>query len=471
MFTTLAGSIMAAKIHFSQMKYPIMKRRDRGVAECIYQNEVEKIEVTEKYEKSIMPESGYMTVEEYEAKSKAKPKSQIKPEEANMPKDSNMVYVPQKTFKLVKYNDPVGSPELNLPRKLNFDRQINAQGIVSGDRTMLVYPSVYYYAQSDCTSCDLFLIKLDPTLNDTEKVMRANIIKREEQPLISTDKDIDTKYIFRTLTPVDFSSDNKKLIVKEKVGHRHDGIWKTDLWVYDFEKRTAKKLPQIRDAIINYWAEKADVDFEEKRWDIYPLGFDSNDDNRVILSAYAYTGDVPKFLGTWSIDTEGESAKLEDIDGISVPVSVVGYRLAEDSVMDPDEVEFEAKEAKKTEKEEAKRAKEIEHQEKNQKKIEYKRQIQQMDMETLMKIRERRLKQKGLIPDTEYQYEKSTESSIYNVNDKSVTPQIIEEQNVKKPTNNENPSIDNNAADDKTQLDDESKQEFDSGLNFDEYKL
>ena len=131
MFTSLAGMYMAAKVHFTQMKYSATKRRDRGVAECIYQNKVEKIEATEKYEKSRMPESGYMTVAEYEAKSRAKTKKEISEEvkEAQVPDDPNMVYVPQKKFKLVKYNDPIGSPELSLPRKLNFDRQINAQGI------------------------------------------------------------------------------------------------------------------------------------------------------------------------------------------------------------------------------------------------------------------------------------------------------------------------------------------------------
>lgn len=396
MFTTLAGAVMAAKVHFNQMKYPLMKKRDRGVAECIYQNEVEKIDVTEKYEKSLLPESGYMTVEEYEAKSRAKTKADIKVEEAQIPKDSHMVYVPQKTFKLVKYNDPIGSPELSLPRKLNFDRQINAQGIISGDKTMLVYPAVYYYAETDCTSCDLFLIKLDPALTDTEKAMRANIIQKDEKPLISTDKDIDTKFIFRTLTPIDFSSDNKKLVVKEKVGHRHDGIWRTDLWVYDFEKKQATKYPQVRDAIINYWAEKEGIDFDEKRWDIYPLGFDAEDDDRVIISAYAYTGDVPKFLGTWSVDVNGNIVKPEDFDGVNIPVSVIGYRLAEDSVKDASEVEFEAKRAKELEKAENKKLKEAEEFDKKVKKLEYERQLRQMDMETMLKIRERKLQQKEL---------------------------------------------------------------------------
>ncbi|MCQ2739916.1 MAG: hypothetical protein MJ237_06785 [bacterium] len=409
MATSFAGLIMATKMHFAQMKYPIMKKTDRGVAECLYENEVNKVGVKEKYEKSRMPESGYMTVEEYEVKSRAISKHDIKVPEGQIPKDPNMVYVPQKTYKLVKYNDPVGSPELNIPRRLNFDRQINAQGIVSGDKTMLVYPSVYYYAESDCTSCDLFMIKLDPKYNDTEKVMRANIVQKEEKPLISTDKSVDVKYVFRTLTPIDFSTDNTKLLVKEKVGYRHDGIWKTDLWVYDFKENKAVKLPQIRDAIVNYWAENGGTDFDENRWDIYPLGFDANDNNRIVLCAYAYTGDVPNFLGTWSIDIKGSNAKLEAKDGSNFPVSVVGYRLETDSVKDIAEVEFEAKQAKKIEDANNKQQKTEEKFEQKTAKTEYKRQIRQMDMDAMIQINNRRAAQKELSKNKKTKVDTSTE--------------------------------------------------------------
>ena len=393
MFEAIAGAFMALKIHCQQLKYPLMKRQDRIVAVTIYRNEVDKVGVTEKYEKSRLPESGYMTVAEYEAKSRGQSKKEISAkilDEAEMPKDSNMVYIPQKKFKLVKYNDPIGSPELTLPRKLNFDRQINAQGIVSGDYTKLVYPSVYYYAQSDCTSCDLFLINLDSTLSNLEKVKKANILNKVEEPLISTSKDIDTKFIFRTLTPIDFSSDNTKLVVKEKVGHRHDGIWKTDLWVYDFTTRSAKKLPQIRDAIVNYWAMSGGVDFDEKRWDIYPMGFDANNENRVVVCAYAYTGDVPKFLGTWSIDVNGENSKLESLSGVSFPIAVVGYRMEqEDDIIPISEVEFEARHAKELEKAKEKEEKAEIRFDNQIKKLEYQRKLQQMDMETNLKIKQR----------------------------------------------------------------------------------
>ena len=411
MFEALAGMIMATKIHFSQMKYSITKRNDRVIAETLYRNEVDKVGETEKYEKSRMPKSGYMTVEQYEAESRAKSKKEITAkilDKAEMPKDENMVYIPQKKFKLVKYNDPVGSPELSLPRKLNFDRQINAQGIVSGDYAKLVYPAVYYYAQTDCTCCDLFLINLDSSLSNIEKVKKANILNRVEEPLISTDKDIDTKFVFRTLTPIDFSSDNQKLVVKEKIGYRHDGIWQTNLWVYNFETKTAQKLPQIRDAIVNYWAMAGGVDFDEKRWDIYPMGFDANDENRVVVCAYAYTGDVPKFLGTWSIDLNGESSRLEDLSGKDFPVSIVGYRLEEDSEVIPvSEVEFEAKQAKELEKNKQKEEKKAENFDNKVKKLEYERKINQMDMETLLKIKQRQEEKKS-------QYKKSSDGLTGN---------------------------------------------------------
>ena len=411
MFEALAGMIMATKIHFSQMKYSITKRNDRVIAETLYRNEVDKVGETEKYEKSRMPKSGYMTVEQYEAESRAKSKKEITAkilDKAEMPKDENMVYIPQKKFKLVKYNDPVGSPELSLPRKLNFDRQINAQGIVSGDYTKLVYPAVYYYAQTGCTCCDLFLINLDSSLSNIEKVKKANILNRVEEPLISTDKDIDTKFVFRTLTPIDFSSDNQKLVVKEKIGYRHDGIWQTNLWVYNFETKTAQKFPQIRDAIVNYWAMTGGVDFDEKRWDIYPMGFDANDENRVVVCAYAYTGDVPKFLGTWSIDLNGESSRLEDLSGKDFPVSIVGYRLEEDSEVIPvSEVEFEAKQAKELEKNKQKEEKKAENFDNKVKKLEYERKINQMDMETLLKIKQRQEEKKS-------QYKKSSDGLTGN---------------------------------------------------------
>ena len=49
-----------------------------------------------------------------------------------------------------------------------------------------------------CLNLDL-LINLDQSLSDIDKVKKANVLNKEPKPLISTSKDVDTKFIFRTL--------------------------------------------------------------------------------------------------------------------------------------------------------------------------------------------------------------------------------------------------------------------------------
>ena len=392
MFSALAGMYMAAKLQFMQAKANISKHQNQQVSETIYRNKIDKADEKVKFKKSKLPESGYMTVQEYEQKSIGLTRKEINDknlDKPDFPKDKNYIYVPQYKFKLVKYNDPVGSPELSLPRRLQFDRQINSQGIVSGDYTMLVYPSVYYYADGDCVSCDLFLIKLDTKKTNLERVQQANVLNKEPNPLLSTSKEINQKFMFRTYTPIDFSVDNTKLLIKEKTGYKYDGIWQTDLWIYDFTKKSAKKLTSVREAISYYWKNAANVELNDIRWDIYPLGFDANNSDRVVMCAYAYTGQVPKFLGTWSVDVNNETSKLESLSGISVPISSVGYKLKkEDDVKSISELEFDAKLAKKEVKQAEKIKKTQQKKLSEQRLLEYKRKVHQMDVETLIKIRE-----------------------------------------------------------------------------------
>ena len=366
------------------------KEKDPVVAELKYKCKADKEYEKEKYEKSneYAEPTGYMLKERYEEISIGKDRMFIKVEDAQTPPDKDMRYVPQYTYKFVRYNNPPGNHELRLPRSLKFDRQINVQGVVSGDFEKLVYPSVYYYADNECTTCDLFLLPLDTSLSDMERVMKANVVHRVEKPLISTDKSIDDRFVFRTLTPVDFSEDNTRIVVKEKTGYIHDGIWKTDLWVYDFNTEKGRKLVEIRDAIINYWQLAGGVNFDEQRWDIYPLGFDANNQDRVVVCAYAYTGKIPKFLGTWSIDIDGERAELMALNGTNVPVSMVGFKLIRDGIVSPEEVKFEADRAKKVEKKREKVRKRTLKQEKKDRKRAYKRKIKQIESEYKLRIYE-----------------------------------------------------------------------------------
>lgn len=345
-----AAFVVTFRLVCDEMKPIFFKERDPIVRQYKYQYEAQKKDLKEEYEKSNMSKSGYMLVEDYEKASKGIPRTELIIEDAKPLKESDMKYVPQPTYKLVRYNNPPGSPELNIPRKVKFDRQINAQGIVSGDFTMLVYPAVYYYADVNCTSCSVFVIPLDTNLTKLDRVKRANVAKKIDKPIFETDTDISTEGAYRTITPVDFSEDNRYIVAKEKIGWVHDGIWKTNLWVHDFKADRSWELPEVRAAIINYWHNVTGVDMAENRWDIYPLGFDKNNQERILVCAYAYTGDMPAFLGTWAVDVTGEKCELVDLEGANYNVSTVGFKLVHDSYESRDLVEWEAKRQKKIEK-------------------------------------------------------------------------------------------------------------------------
>lgn len=351
--------------------------------EAEYQHKIEKQEIKEDYErkKRNMKPSGYMTVEEYEMLSAPKDK---RIEEIPIPKPqkaADVKYIPNPDYELVRYNNPPGSPEISLNRDFKQRHQQNAQGIVSPDYRILVYPSVYYYPKNGVVSCDLFVIPLDETGNALAKIKKANVMHRDPEPILSTEKSIDNFGIFRTLTPVDFSTDGTKLLVKEKIGSSEDGIWQTNAIVYDFDLRTSYKLQEVRDAITYYWQEYKNLNLKDIRWDIYPLGFDQNEPDRVVVSGYAYTGGAPVFLGNWSVDVNGKRVKMLSLTPKDVLISMNGIKMVKSGVVPPTILKIEEKQAKYEDKLDAKAKKEEEKTKLKELKNEYKTTVDELDKE------------------------------------------------------------------------------------------
>lgn len=319
----------------SNINLPFKKEEDTRGRDIKYQYEVLKADEIKKMEAKILNRtpSGYMTVDEYEVLSEYKDKSSKEFDIPKVEKPSDFKYVPQPLYRIVKYNSPAGSAELSLGKKLYLKRHINAQGIVSPDYSILVYPSVYYYPDSASVACDLFVIPLADNDTNLNRILKANIVQRIPEPILSTDKAIDNFAAFRTLTPVDFSADGTKLLVKEKIGSQEDGIWETKVHVYDFNNSISYELVELRDAITYFWDEYMKVDLDNKRWDIIPLGFDINEPYRIIAQAYAYTGETPVYLGAWSIDWQGKQARLVSFRKEYIPqVSSNGYKVVKEGI-------------------------------------------------------------------------------------------------------------------------------------------
>lgn len=363
-----------------------------------YQQQALRQEEKEKYERSLLPQSGYMTREEYEELSREIPSYERKVPDPEPPKDIKMKYIPQPVYKLGRYNNPPGSPELHIDISLKYDREFICPGITSPNKDIVVYPKLSYYAASDCTVCDLFVIPLDKTLPELSRIQRANIINRLPEPILSTEKDIREKCIFRTITPIDFSPDGSKLLAKEKIGNINDGIWQTNVLVYDFNKKTARKIPEIREAIKFYWKNNGNLILNEKRWDIYPLGFDANNPERIVVSSYGYTGGKPNFLGTWSIDCQGERSLLISLFKENVPISINGYKLVKEGYVDPVTVYNNEKQKDKLTKKKRKEEKKAKKQEAKEKKQVLNKKLKEMKQEEKTVLKEYRKKQNSSFP-------------------------------------------------------------------------
>lgn len=292
--------------------------------------------------------SGYMTVDEYERQSEYKNPATIEFNPPEIDRSADFKYIPKPLYRIVKYNDPPGSPELSLGKKLYALRQLNAQGIVSPDYSKLVYPAVYYYQDTGSTATDLFVIPLEGNDTNLVKIQKANVAHRNPDPILSTDKAIDNYAAFRSLTPVDFSTDGTKLLAKEKIGSGEDGIWQTRIYIYDFDTQKSYDLSAIREAISYFWQEYMNVHLVAKRWDIVPLGFDVSEPNRVVVQSYGYTGEKPIYLGAWSIDIYGQQSRLVSFDkNFSPTISSNGYKLVKDGVEEYTTVQAQEKFKKK----------------------------------------------------------------------------------------------------------------------------
>lgn len=356
---------------------------DINKKEAKYIHEVNKKAEKEKFERAKLNRnpSGYMTIEEYELLSTPKDRMTVEVDVPKTPIPADMVYVPQPAYKIVRYNNPPGSPEIELSKMFYQKRQQNAQGIVSPDFTKLVYPAVYYYPNSGSTACDLFVINLEEAKSNMDKILTANTIHKLSDPILSTDKTNDNYYTFRTLTPIDFNSDGSKLLVKEKIGNTRDGIWKTTLVVYDFSTGVSYDLIEVREAIIYYWKENKGLNLDDKRWDVYPLGFAADNSDWVIVNAVAYTGSTPVNLGTWKVSSKGEQSRLITFTNSEVQVSMNGYKLVKDGIVPSAITEKEQKELEKIEKAKVKQKKKEDKEEVKALEKSYKAKIKEMDAE------------------------------------------------------------------------------------------
>lgn len=244
-----------------------------------------------------------------------------------------------------KYNNTPGSRELNL-EKLMADKSVRSQGVISPNFKLMAYTECYYHPSSQQTTSAFFILPLDTIKRKKQRVLEANVFAgARKTPLISSTNEDLKQFLFSSFTIVDWSKDNKKVLLKEKTGSSVNGIYQTNVWVYFlqndltdddmdeneyFEGAYARKFDNLNETVKQYWFKKDRLNLNHYRWDIKPLGFLSKDENIVLNAAYTYDEKFREhiFLGLWSINTiNGEIRLVSSTPDSNYEISTNGVVL------------------------------------------------------------------------------------------------------------------------------------------------
>lgn len=234
-----------------------------------------------------------------------------------------------------KYNSAPGSREFNL-EKLQAEKSARSIGVISPDFKLMAYTECYFHPSSRQTASAFYIYPLDTAKGKKQRVLEANVFSgAKKTPLLSTTNETLKTALFSSFTVVDWSKDNTRVLLKEKIGSAYDGIYQTNIWVYflnpdkeegkgakandstaDTPDTSAKnasvsaiyphgrKYDRLHDTIKQYWFYTDRLNLNRYRWDVKPLGFLAENENLIICVAHTYDTKNREhiFLGSWSVD-------------------------------------------------------------------------------------------------------------------------------------------------------------------------
>ncbi len=238
------------------------------------------------------------------------------------------IILPDPQFRVIRYNTPPGQRNIDVSRIVS-ERTASSPGILSPDKTKMVYTKCSFYPSFLQTSSAAFYIPVKNTKDAYDALYMTNVIEGNVNPIVEVGADEFQNYQFKTLFPIDWSKDSSKIAFKEKIGSNFEETWQTNVIIYDFKTKSWKRLSAVREAIIYWWRENKQIDLKDYMWDIFPVGWDKNNPERLVVYAYAFTHERPLFLGTWSIDYNEEKSMLLSIDSTNVEIDLNGLGLKE----------------------------------------------------------------------------------------------------------------------------------------------
>src|SRR5574344_2726686 len=300
----------------------IMKKYDKMLQDEVHH----KLTRYEKKVLKLMKNDQPKDLEEYLARTK-----DIKNEVASvpdpiLPSNKKLIDIPEPVYYLKKYNRYPGMVFFDITR-LKTQKIAYSRGVGSPNFDKLVFTNAYYMPQVDYIASEAFEVTLDKSLNKKSRLKKANLKKINPAPIYKSGTEDYETFVAKVTNVLDYNKDGSKIALKEQISYRNDGIWQTNLIIHDFNTGQNVQLDTLKSAIKYWWITHEKIRLDDYRWDIFPIGWDELNPDKILVYAYAWTKDKPVFLGTWSADAKNERAELLSLYSQEFKVSTNGFIL------------------------------------------------------------------------------------------------------------------------------------------------
>ena len=268
------------------------------------------------------------TKQDWEQEAKNIPLENRKLENFEEPKSTKKFYYPEAKYVFEKYNANPGQREFNIE---DIKKNLKSYSYLIADINCKygAYARYYFLPETNQISSEFYVGKLDTSKTRVKRILDYHHNQKVRMPIVEAGTKEIYPNLYRGLTLVDWSSDSKKLLIKEKSGSTQGGIYKTYLYLYvandDIEEGYTYKLTGLDEAIKNYYLDYNNIQIVKYRYDIVPLGFSAGNDDLIIVLAYAYDINNKKvFLGTWGYDYKEKKSMLLSKTDSDYPISANG---------------------------------------------------------------------------------------------------------------------------------------------------
>jgi hypothetical protein len=242
------------------------------------------------------------------------------------------------------FNTPPNHQDLNLYR-IEVTHFARSTPIVAPNYSGYTYSEAIFLPESRQTIGQLFYVPLPvgglpktvanplqlTSLFDPNQTLKRRI------SIYSVGDVRPRNYAFDTLTPIDWSHDSSKLLIKRRAGVIYTGLRCSDVLVWDKTQGVLSVYAELVHALAYHWrntenqsAWDAPVGVEKMAWDIEPLGWKKGDASVFYWRGWAFSqqnGGERYNLGLWQYDITTQTTSLVSSNGKSLPYDLASNGL------------------------------------------------------------------------------------------------------------------------------------------------